>query len=258
MTADSSLYRPDSKLLLANPEGKLVLPLDSLSVVDQDNPNPVVLRGVFTILHHPAITHRFANLPHDLARMHEIATTPKIHIITAQDPETGMTIATASITDSHAPEHEPWIGHVGVHPDYQGRGVGRQLFEYTLYHAFTNPDSEGVWREKLYMGVTLNEGHSSILALARKMGFSSVWQLQNQIGEQSSYENWAELVADWQDEMQHRDRTERHMITMETWAMKAARGHYPNLSVWGLTDQVRQDLAEAGVSIAANANGNGH
>ena len=104
----------------------------------------------------------------------------------------------------------------------------------------------------MYMGVTLNEGHAAILALAKKMGFSSVWQLQDQIGEQSRYERWANLVANWSDEMQHRYRTERHVITMETWAMQAALGRYSNLNRWGITETLQNDLADAGVSITPN------
>lgn len=253
MTADHVLLPDRSELLV--PEPKLVLPLESLHIVDQENPDQGVLSDIFGILHHPDIAHRFANLPHDLERMLEIATTPKIHIITATDPKTERTIATASITDSHHPEHEPWIGHVGVHPDYQRRGVGRQLFEYALFYAFTKPDSEDRWRERMYMGVTLNEGHAAILALARKMGFSSVWQLQDQIGEQSRYDKWADLVANWTDEMQHRYRTERHVITMETWAMQAALGRYSNLNRWSITETLQNNLADAGVSITSNGNG---
>ncbi|MCR4263221.1 MAG: GNAT family N-acetyltransferase [Candidatus Roizmanbacteria bacterium] len=228
-----------------------ILPLESFQMIDHKRPDLLRLQGVYDILSSPIICHRFANPPEDMQRMYEIATTNKIHILTAlhPDPEDGRVIGTLSITDAHEPEHEHWIGHVGVLPEFHGCGVGTQLMEYGMYMGFTTRAYDERWRERLFMGVTLNKDYAAMLHLAQKLGFTHVWQLQQQMGIQTDYGSWAELFAHWREEMQNRDRTERHMITLDRWVLNAARGFYQTLNRLGNTDQIKANLVEQGISI---------
>ncbi|MCR4329461.1 MAG: GNAT family N-acetyltransferase [Candidatus Roizmanbacteria bacterium] len=258
MTVDDSaqVLLPNPNRLLV-PEHKLPLSLTDFHVIDHQQPDMHQIRGVTRLLTHPSSVHRFANPPESDEDMVRIATTDKIQVVTATHPTTGEVIAAASITDGKGSEHEHWLGYFVTDDELRRMGVGEQLMAMAQSRAFMTRAYDGRFRERLYIGVTLNEGHAAMLALAQKMGFNYTWELGGGMGEQAHYEDLADLIVNWQPEMKRRFATQRRMITAKEWALNTVTGFYPDLERWGIADTLKDKLAARGWNLGTG-NGNGH
>lgn len=224
-----------SRMLEREPE-RILLDERSFQLVDGENVDFNLVTGVYRILTHPQIVHRFNNPPKTPDALAELLSDERHHLFAVTHPKTGEVVGTFSLDDGKAPEHEHWLGKVGVSPALQGKGLGKQILEYALYRTFMDRAYDGRWREKLYIGITKNPGFEAIEHLVEDAGCKRSWMLQHQIGEQGSFNTPAALVYNWKSEMCKRFNTLRYEISMKDWWTNALENNYETVTRLHLTN----------------------
>lgn len=223
------------RFLEREPE-KILLEEQSFQLVEGKDIDQNLVAGVHRILTHPQMIHRFNNPPKTPDALAELLSDERHHLYAVTHPKTGEVVGTFSLDDSKAPEHEHWLGKVGVAPALQGMGLGKQILEYALYRTFMDRAYDGRWREKLYIGITKNPGFEPIEHLVEDAGCKRSWMLQHQIGEQGFYNTPAALVYSWKSEMSKRFNTLRYEISMKDWWTNALENNYETVTRLNLTD----------------------
>lgn len=248
-------------------EADFMLRPDMLKELDPDNPDDYSdFTGAFLILTHPDNIGHFS---HRLNRerpseLLAIAKRDKRHVVVAKIPkaeagiDNDIVVGTYTINDSSNPdEQEHFMGFFGIHPNAQGRGWGRQMFESGLYKSFIETTAfTGRPRLKLFVGITVHGEHQAMEHICRSAGFSMTQRLRDQM---VYFEEPDEQLQMYQQEREGQEEgvnteliqylmtpgitqrydTIRYVITAEEFIRNTSTRKYSTLNASGIDEVAR-------------------
>ena len=178
------------------------------------------LEDYYRLLVHPDNREHFSNPPVDASDLKRKLARDHTHAYLAINQE-GTVVGAGGINDAPESEHDHFLVKVVVHPDYKGRGMGKQLVSELTDIAFLTPavtfDSitrRRIQRERIKLDAAVIrdvEGWDKMPRILRSLGFRFVHLLPNQV-----------TVKEQSSGVEVLKPTERYEISREDWQTRKA------------------------------------
>jgi len=182
-----------------------------------DLKNESDLTAYFQMLTHPANIQHFSGPPKDTADLKRKLEHDRTHTYIAENM-LGEIVGAGGINDAAESEHDHFLVRAVVNPDYQNRGIGRQLVVALTNIAFLIPavtfsvDGERRERERIKLDVAVIryvEGWDRMPRILSGLGYRFVHFLPNQV-----------TVKDGNTGLEIVRPTERYEISREDWFLR--------------------------------------
>jgi len=198
---------------IVDPSEKYTLaPLRELDLENESD-----LTAYFQMLTHPANIQHFSGPPKNTDDLKRKLEHYRTHTYIAENM-LGEIVGAGGIDDAAESEHDHFLVRAVVNPDYQNRGIGRQLVVALTDIAFSTPavmvgaDGERRERERIKLDVAVIryvEGWDRMPRILSGLGYRFVHFLPNQV-----------TVKDRNTEIEILRPTERYEISRGDWFLR--------------------------------------
>ena len=203
--------KPDQEIVTGKDRYTLA-PLRELDLANESD-----LAAYFQMLTHPNNIGHFSGPPEDPADLKLKLVRDRTHAYLAENM-LGEVVGAGGINDAPEGEHDHFLVKVAVHPDYKGRGMGRQLVTALTDMAFSIPavtitaTGERKERGRIKLDVAVIryvEGWDIMPRLLSGLGYRFVHFLPNEV-----------TVKDRNTGLEVLKPTERYEISREDWFLR--------------------------------------
>ena len=190
-----------------------------------DLENESELSSYFEMLTHPDNIKHFSSPPENPADLKLKLVRDRTHAYLAENM-LGEIVGAGGINDAPEGEHDHFLVKIVVHPDYKGKGVGRQLVTALTDIAFSTPavtitaTGERKERERIKLDaatIRYVEGWDIMPRLLSSLGYRFVHFLPNQV-----------TVKDRNTGEEVLRPTERYEISREDWQIRQSSKNQVN------------------------------